>query len=196
MSYDAFQHFSSHIFIVQFQDTEHRSLVCAWGMDEWITNPHRKSFGERCINAVYRGQLICAHKGCSATVHRLCKFAWLASMPFIAVPVYCLAHHKQRGDYIRQYYRNRGAPTPPEDLAQLADDPSHADTSDISASLSCSICNEGIIVLNDRRYFTRTQCNHTFHSTCLETYMRTQVRFFLLTKQQRLTIVALIQCIT
>jgi hypothetical protein len=52
-------------------------------------------------------------------------------MPFIDGPVYCPAHHIRRGDYIRQFYRNRGTPIPPEDLAQLADDPSNADTSNI-----------------------------------------------------------------
>ena len=184
-------------------------MVCAWGMDDGITNPRRTKFGERCVFPGNSVQDVCAHDGCSARVHRLCECAWLskARMPFFASPVHCPAHQKQRGDYIRQFYRNRGMPIPPEDLAQLADDQSNADTSLISESLSCSICCQGIIVLNDRRYFTRTQCNHTFHSTCLETYMRTQVRFLisflqrwrmnlLLTKQQRLTIVALIQCIT
>ncbi len=156
--------------------------MCAWGMDNGITNPRRKNFGERCVNAVYQGQVICHHDGCSAWVHRFCECAWLskARMPFIAGPLYCPAHHIQRGDYIRQYYRNRGTPTiPQEDLALLADDQSNADTSLNSASLTCSICYDGVIVLNDRRYFTRTQCNHTFHSTCLETYMRTQVRFLI-----------------
>jgi hypothetical protein len=40
----------------------------------------------------------------------------------------------------------------------------------------CSIC-WIIIDLNDHSSVMRTQCNHAFHRTCLERWMRTKVRF-------------------
>jgi len=210
--------------------------VCAWGMDGGITNPRGYQFDELCCQAGQNGLTLCAHEGCNANVHRRCQWAWLRNKRlafFASGPIYCPVHNIQRGDYIRQYYRNRGMNIPPEVLALLPIIPSNADRSDIDASVEpgvrtaqrsaapigpgarehpgarkhvrahhavaegetvvpehasalqaatrediggdCTICLS--IIEGDNRM--RTQCNHTFHRTCLENWMRHRVRFLI-----------------
>jgi len=108
--------------------------VCAWGMEAKTTRPGVNHFGERCCNAIFKGQILCAQNGCDAKVHRFCQWAWLkkARLPFVVTsPIFCPAHNIQRGDYIRWYFRSRKQPVPPDLLARLASNPSNVDTSDI-----------------------------------------------------------------
>ncbi len=91
-------------------------------------------FGERCCNAIFEGQILCAKNGCDAKVHRWCQWAWFenARLPVdYSSPVYCPAHNIQHGDYIRWYFASHKQPVPPDLLARLASNPSNVDTSDI-----------------------------------------------------------------
>ncbi len=112
--------------------------ACAWGMEAGRTNHTGNQFGEFCCNATTQLQILCAHDGCSAKVHRMCQWAWLerAHLPVdTRSPAYCPAHNIQRGDYIRQYYESRRRTIPPDVLVLLASNPPNADTSDINASV-------------------------------------------------------------
>ncbi len=121
-----------------FQDTEYTRPACAWGMGAGLANSIGNGFGEYCINATMKDQILCAQDGCSAKVHPWCQWAWLnkAQLPVIPrSPVYCPAHNIQCGDYIRQYYESCRRTIPPDVLALLASNPSNVDTSNINASV-------------------------------------------------------------
>jgi hypothetical protein len=110
------------------------SLACAWGMEAEITRPYVNCFGERCCNAIFKGQILCAQNGCDAKVHQWCQWALLKKerLPVdYRSPVYCPAYLIQCGDYIRWYFRSRKQPVPPDLLARLASNLSNVDTSDI-----------------------------------------------------------------
>ena len=51
--------------------------VCAWGMEAKTTRPGVNRFGERCCNAIFQGQILCAQNGCNAKVHQWCQWAWV-----------------------------------------------------------------------------------------------------------------------
>ncbi len=104
------------------KETVYINPVCSWGMDAGITTLIGNPFGDRCSNVSIKNQLFCTHDDCCLKVHRQCQWAWLEKFRLRQNEdrrVYCPAHNKQRGNYIRDFYWCRKADVPPDILKGL-----------------------------------------------------------------------------